>query len=61
MSMLDPIRAGMDQLVAVLDEKKKTADPKTGAITITASDIQELIDALKNGKASMPATLPFGM
>jgi hypothetical protein len=61
MSMLDPVRAGADTLVGVLQSKMETADPKTGVITITTKDMQELIDAIKAAKASLPPTLPFGM
>ena len=61
MSMLDPIRSGMQTLIEALEAKRDATDKQTGIVVISINDLQELIDALKAGVAELPTTLPFGL
>jgi hypothetical protein len=60
MSILDPIRAGINELVLALEAKIKTSD-SNGKIDITVDDIKRLISVLKEDSSELPPSLPFGI
>ena len=61
MSVLEPIRAGIQGFILALQDKIDTADPQTGVVQITTVDLEKVVAALKQAETSLPTSLPFGI